>query len=103
MQVIHTCSTYINTCRTKPNDAANTAVSLVAGAPVRLILPRPLGGLGDGEGYLLEVEKTHTLAGILCNIKDMGEGVKESENSKITWCGAGLFRRPITFRMRENM
>ena len=38
--------------------------------------------------YLLEVEKTHTLAGILCNNKDMGEGVKESENSKITWCGA---------------
>ena len=40
---------------------------------------------------LLEVKtKAHTLAGILCNIKDMGEGVKESENSnsKITWCGA---------------
>ena len=53
--------------------------------------------------YLLEVEKTHTLAGILCNIKDMGEGVKESENSnsKITWCGAvslSLFPllRPLT-------
>ena len=40
-------------------------------------------------GYLLEVEKKHTLAGILCNNKDMGEGVKESEHSKITWCGAG--------------
>ena len=39
---------------------------------------------------LLEVKtKAHMLAGILCNIKDMGEGVKESENSnsKITWCG----------------
>ena len=37
--------------------AANTAVSLVAVAPVRLDLPRPLGGLGDGEGDLLEVEE----------------------------------------------
>ena len=40
------------------------------------------------KGYLLEVEKKHTLAGIFCNIKDMEEGDKESENSKITWCGA---------------
>ena len=40
-------------------------------------------------GYLLAVEKKHTLAGIFCNTKDMEEGVKESENSKITWCGAG--------------
>ena len=40
------------------------------------------------KGYLLEVEKKHTLAGILCNIKDMEEGDKESENSEITWCGA---------------
>ena len=40
------------------------------------------------KGYLLEAEKKHTLAGIFCNIKDMEEGDKESENSKITWCGA---------------
>ena len=33
-------------------------------------------------GYLREVEKKHKLAGILCNIKDMGEGVKQNEHSK---------------------
>ena len=33
-------------------------------------------------------KETHKLAGILCNIKVMEEGDKESENSKITWCGA---------------
>ena len=27
-------------------------------------------------------KETHKLAGILCNIKDMGEGVKESENKQ---------------------
>ena len=52
-------------------------------------LPTPSGVWVMVKGYLLEVEKKHTLAGIFCNIKDMEEGVKESENSKITWCGAG--------------
>ena len=51
-------------------------------------LPTPSGVWVMVKGYLLEVEKKHTLAGIFCNIKDMEEGVKESENSKITWCGA---------------
>ena len=53
-----------------------------------LPLPTPSGVWVMVKGYLLEVEKKHTLAGIFCNIKDMEEGVKESENSKITWCGA---------------
>ena len=33
-------------------------------------------------GYLREVEKKHKLAGNLCNIKDMGEGVKQHEYSE---------------------
>ena len=55
------------------------------------------------KGYLLEVEKKHTLAGILCNIKDMGEGDKESENSKITWCGAGRKEVRMEFKEEEAM
>ena len=51
-------------------------------------LPTPSGVWVMVKGYLLEAEKKHTLAGIFCNIKDMEEGDKESENSKITWCGA---------------
>ena len=45
-------------------------------------------------GYLREVEKKHKLAGILCNIKDMGEGVKQNEHSKnhmVRRCLALLF------------
>ena len=33
-------------------------------------------------GYLREVEKKHGLAGNLCNIKDMGEGIEQHEYSE---------------------
>ena len=55
---------------------------------------------------LLEVKsKAHTLAGILCNIKDMGEGVKESENSnsKITWCGVVILSNGLLFDLIKHV
>jgi hypothetical protein len=53
-------------------------------------LPAPSGAWAMVRDLLEVKTKAHTLAGILCNIKDMEEGVKGSENSnsKITWCGA---------------
>ena len=45
-------------------------------------------------GYLREVEKKHKLAGNLCNIKDMGEGIEQheySENHMVRRCLALLF------------
>ena len=66
----------------EPNTATtNTAVSLLAVAPVALTLPAPLGAWAMARNLLEVKSKAHKLAGILCNIKDKEEGVKGSESS----------------------
>ena len=65
----------------KKKVVTNTAVSLLAVAPVALTLPAPLGAWAMARNLLEVKSKAHKLAGILCNIKDKEEGVKGSENS----------------------
>ena len=49
-------------------------------------------------GYLREVEKKHGLAGNLCNIKDMGEGIEQHEYSENHMVRCYLYGTKFSFR-----
>ena len=59
-----------------------------------LLIPAPSRGLGLMMKYLREVEKKHKLAGNLCNIKAMGEGIGQARVQRESH-GEALLHQPL--------